>query len=135
VPDGKLTAFFCGALEVVNSPILRGGEWGWSREMLRLRWRSRRAEKFRRWADIVFDRARGAIGLDAHAIYGNFTGERFGVFEARGPAPGRPMFTESSPGSMRWRILIFRRWADRRRRIFANRPQRFVFKRIGLPAG
>jgi len=75
-------------------------------------------------------RARCAIGLDLHAVRGDFARERLGIRHGPGPAPGKPIFTHQRPSaSIRCRISIFSSMLDRKPTDFASHRERFVIQK------
>ena len=107
--DGKLYGFFSGALEVIDGPVFdKPADWAGAENVaasmaMPTRWEISAIGRMS--ASTVRAAQLGRIFMRLVAIS---RANASVCFAARGPAPGRPIFSESMPrDSIRWRISIF----------------------------
>ncbi len=78
--DSELDRFFSGALEVINGPVFdQAADRTGAEKRCGFNGDANPLRNFHDRADVVFMRARRAVGLDLHPVSGDFAGQRFGV--------------------------------------------------------
>src|SRR5690242_14805153 len=129
VLDGKLDGVFRGAFEVVNSPIFDEAANGAGTEKCcGFDGNPSALRNFHDGTNVIFNRARSTIGLDAHAICGDFAGERFGVFVGAG-ASARKADVDGIEAERFHEVKDFNFFSDRRvvdGRVLQTVAERFV---------
>jgi len=90
VVDGELDGFFGGAFEVIHGPILDEAADGTGAQKRRgLEGDAHALGDFDDGTDVVFVGARGAVGLDLHAVGGDFAGQGFRVGSSARASAGK----------------------------------------------
>ncbi len=86
VLDRELHRFFSGAFEVINRPVFHeAANWAGAKERCRFNRHAYALRDFHDGANVIFMRARGAVGLDLHPVRGDFARQSFGVGESARP--------------------------------------------------